>query len=91
MFENNELITLLLSIPVLIFLLRRRRNFLAMPRIRILIGSFVLFLLARICTNAEGIALRSELNLLEHASYFIASASLCVWTVLRFHDSDVAI
>jgi hypothetical protein len=79
MVQENELITLLLGIGVLVFAVSNRLRLQRLPEWKFLVGALGLLFLGWILTILEGFFWESALNLLEHISYAASSVLLALW------------
>jgi hypothetical protein len=80
--QENEAVTLLLSVGVAIFIAQNRSRLTLLPYHRLVIGSFLVLLAARILTILEGYCYEEILNFAEHICYSISVLQLAVWTWL---------
>lgn len=78
-FAENEIISLLLGLGILFFYLANLRRIQEFPGYRLLLGSFLAYLLALIFTVLEGVLWRQGFNLLEHLGYLASAALLAGW------------
>lgn len=79
MIQQNEIIMLLLSVGVLIFILFNRQQLQHLPASKNLIIGFYLLLAGRILTILEGLFLGELLNFLEHVCYAGSAVLIAVW------------
>lgn len=79
MIQQNELITFLVSVGVMLFILFNRRRIMEIPAAPILLFSFTALFAGWMLTLAEGIVLPALMNLLEHACYAASSLGAAVW------------
>ncbi|HDP70378.1 MAG TPA: hypothetical protein ENN38_06185 [Actinobacteria bacterium] len=84
MIQENELITLLLWVGLLIFILTGRSRLKRLLSSEILIMGFCAFLAGRILTVLEGFFWGDLLNFLEHGFNAVGSVSLLVWCLRVF-------
>ena len=80
MFEENEVVMLLIGFGVFLFGLLQRQQLRHLTRASLLATSYCFLLLAWISTVAEGFVFPVALNLLEHLSYALSACLLCIWT-----------
>ena len=78
--EENEIIMLVLSIVVLVFIKIYKKNIRQVKGFRLLFSSFLFFLFACFCTNLEIFIWPSYLNLLEHLSYTTSVILMFLWS-----------
>ncbi|MFO8018633.1 MAG: hypothetical protein R6U96_08360 [Promethearchaeia archaeon] len=81
MIETNELITLFIGIGTCIFIVTKYSNLINLPKLKLLVSSFSIFLLGWVLTILEGIFYQDLLNMVEHLCYFSASLLLVIWIV----------
>ena len=79
MFEEREIITLLLGVAVLTFILWRRKELNNLPHINILLAGYSAFLAGWLFTVAESLLWHDALNVLEHLSIAAGSVFLLAW------------
>lgn len=79
MFEESELITLLITMGVGFFLLVMRKIIPTLPSYRFLVLSFGFYLIAKVCTVLEGFFWEGLLNTLEHLSTILFCAVFFGW------------
>jgi hypothetical protein len=91
--QENEVVTLVLGIGVLLFLANQARRFGSFPRLRVFLAGFLALMAAWIFTILEGDApgegtppppLFVLFNTLEHIGYALSSVLLSVWCWLVF-------
>jgi len=82
MFEESELISLLITLGGSFFLWATRRIIINLPFHRLLLVSFGFYLFSKICTVLEGFFWESALNSLEHICS-VASCAVFFWWCLR--------
>ena len=73
--QENEIVTLLIGIAILVFILTNRQQMKRIPSVKLLVGAFGALLAGWILTNAETYFWKETLNLAEHICY--ATGSLC--------------
>lgn len=81
MFEESELITLLIAFGVAWFLLSARKAIISLPSYRFLLLGFVFYLVSKISTVLEGFVWESFFNPLEHISTVLFYALLFWWSL----------
>ena len=79
MMQENEIITLLLGIGVMIFILANKQKVKRIPAAKILIAGFYVLLAGWVLTVLEGLFWRELLNVLEHICYTASSILMAVW------------
>lgn len=78
-FAENEIVSLLLGLGLLFFFQANLKRLQEFPGYRLLLGSFLAYLLALSFTMLEGVAWRTGFNLLEHLGYLASAALLAGW------------
>ncbi len=79
MVQRSEVISVVLSIGVLLFILQQRSNLITIPGWRVLLLSFIVYFAGCVLTIAEGFFLADVLNCLEHLCYAGSSVLLAWW------------
>ena len=79
MIQQNEIITLICSIGVLIFIHGYRSYLWRVPRSRLLIASYSLLVAGWTATVLEGYIWPATLNLFEHLCHAVAAIILVFW------------
>lgn len=79
MLEEREVVALLLTIGVLIFLLVNRARIRELPAAPLLLAAFGVLLGSRILTVLEGFLFRDYLDLAEHVCYAVSAVLLAMW------------
>ncbi len=79
MFQQNEVITLLLGLGASVFLAAYWRRLEGFPGRGLFVGSYAVLLAGLVFTVAEGVVLPKLLNLLEHVCYALSSGMLALW------------
>jgi hypothetical protein len=79
MFQENELVMLLLGVGVLVFTLGNRFRLKRLPASKILCTGFYMLLAGWILTVLEGFCWKGVLNYLEHMCYAGSSLLMAVW------------
>ena len=79
MIQENEIITLLLGIGVMIFILANKQKVKRIPAAKILIAGFYVLLAGWVLTILEGLFWREFINVLEHICYTSSSILMAVW------------
>lgn len=86
-YQENEIIMLILSVGVLIFILIYRRQILRMPASPLLLAAFGTLVAASIFTILEGLPLGKLFKLLEHVLYALGSVLLACYVFQVFNRS----
>ncbi|MBN2858616.1 MAG: hypothetical protein JXN63_09475 [Candidatus Delongbacteria bacterium] len=81
MIQENEIITLVLFIALMLFMAFNRKKLKDFPGIKIFMASSILLFLSVICTVAEGFLLEDELNILEHLFRSVSALLLVFWSM----------
>ncbi len=79
MVQSSEVISLVLSVGVLLFIVQQRSNLTVIPEWRVLLSSYIVCLLGCALTVAEGFFLADAMNCLEHISYAVSAVLLAWW------------
>ena len=79
MFQQNEVITLLLGLGASVFLAAYWRRLEGFPAKGLFAGSYAALLMGWVFTVAEGFVFPRLLNVLEHVCYALSSGLLAVW------------
>lgn len=79
MIQENEIITLLLGIGVMIFILANKNRVKRIQAAKILIAGFYVLLAGWVLTILEGLFWREFINVLEHICYTSSSILMAVW------------
>ena len=82
MIQENEIVTLVLGLGLLIFVGIQRRQVRQFPRVGLFLGGVVVLLAAWVFTVAEGFCYSRVFNTLEHLGYAVSSAALALWCFL---------
>jgi len=77
--QENEVVTLLLSIGVLVFVLLNRSQLGSLPLHRLIVGAFLALIAGQVLTILEGLRFGEVLNLAEHVCYAVSALLLAVW------------
>jgi predicted ABC-type exoprotein transport system permease subunit len=78
MYQENELITFIIVLGILVFLLANRKR-IDILMDRYLLLSFFFYIAASVFTVVESFLLPSLLNILEHVSILLHSVFFTVW------------
>ena len=79
MIQENEAVTLLLSVGVAIFIAQNRSRLTSVPYCRLVISSFLALLAARVLTILEGYWYEEIFNFAEHICYSLSVVQLTAW------------
>lgn len=79
MLEEREVVALLLTVGVLVFLLVNRARIHRLPSSGLLVASFGVLFVGRLLTVLEGFLYRDLLDLVEHVCYAGSAVLLAVW------------
>lgn len=79
MIQENEVVLLILSIGVFIFIVGNRLQLKKFPASKILIAGFLVFFTGWILTVLENFLWENFLNLMEHICYIGGSVLTAVW------------
>jgi len=88
MFQENEFISCILMVGVVLFVLVNYRAVVRIPRRNVLLSALLFFLLSDIFTIAEGFWLEAVFNALEHICYAASLLFLAVWCRLIYYHKD---
>ena len=86
MVQENEIITLVLGLGVLIFVLGNHSQLKRFHGMKVLVAGYLLALTAWILTILEGFWMKDFCNLLEHLCYAGSSLLMVVWLWKIFFD-----
>ena len=89
MIQENEIILLILSIGIFIFILLNRSRLKHLPESKILIVGFFTFLTGWIMTVVEGFFWEDFLNIIEHICYIGGAVLLIVWCWKIFGRKEI--
>lgn len=84
MIQEVEIIRLLISLGVLIFLFLRRDQLRVIPFSRLLMTGYLLLVIGWVLTILEGFILPDFLNVIEHICYASSSILLAIWCIMIF-------
>ena len=79
MIQQNEIITLIISIAVWVFIFINRIKLNNLPSIKLLLTSFLLLSSGWILTILEGFFWGEILNLIEHVCYAVSALTIAFW------------
>lgn len=88
MIQENELITLLISIGAVIFISINYSKLKPLPALEILLLGLSILLIGWVLTIIEGFFLNEFFNLLEHICYMISSVLIAVWFWIAFKNKN---
>ncbi len=86
MVEENELLTLLVALAVVVFVVVNRAGLTALPRSNLSMAAFFSLAAGLTFTVLEGLMWRDGFNVLEHACYAASSILLAVWVWLILRE-----
>ncbi|MDO9462769.1 MAG: hypothetical protein Q7J61_03075 [Deltaproteobacteria bacterium] len=89
MVQENEVVTLLLGVGVLVFVIANRLQLQRLPGSRILISGFYVYLGGRILTVLEGFFWGEFLNFLEHLCSAGSNVLVAIWCWRVFRKGEV--
>ncbi len=81
MYQENEILTLVLGIFVAIFIIYYNSQTKDLPFRKYLLAAYYLLLWGWFCTVAEGFVWYSFFNYSEHISYALGSVFLFIWSL----------
>ncbi len=90
MAQENEIVTLLLGLGILIFILANRAELHRLPSARTLLAGYYVLVGAWVLTILEGFVWPTLLNLLEHAAYAVSAVLLATWFWRVFRQGEAA-
>lgn len=79
MIQENEIVTLVLSIGICLFIIHNRSQLVELPFHNLVIGAFVALLTGQVLTVLEGFWYEETFNFLEHVCYAASSLLLAAW------------
>lgn len=79
MFQENEVISCILTVGVVLFVLVNYRTVARIPRSSFLLVALLFFLLSNVFTICEGLWLEPYFNALEHLCYVTSLVFLAGW------------
>lgn len=88
MIQENELLTLLVAVGVLVFAVSNREGLRELPRAGLCRLAFMLLVAGLTFTVLEGVFWEHILNLLEHICYGASSVTLAIWVWLVFKGAS---
>jgi hypothetical protein len=86
MFQENEIVMLVIGLGTLMFIYFNHHQLKRLPSSGLLLGSFYVFSTGWLFTVLEGFFLGNVLNYLEHISYAASSILLVIWCRRTFHS-----
>lgn len=89
MISENEVVTLLLGVGVLVFIGINRMELRRLPESKTLIAAVGMFTAGWMFTILEGFSWEGFLNFLEHGSYAAGSILVAVWSWKLFGRREV--
>lgn len=84
MFQENEVISCILTVGVVLFVLVNYHAVVRIPRSNFLLLSLLFFLLSNLFTILEGFWLEDFFNALEHICYAVYLLLLAIWCKLIY-------
>ncbi len=84
MYQDNEIIMLILGLSVFIFVIIRRHEVIRIPVAGPLMASFAVLVAAYLFTVLEGPFYPRLFNLIEHICYAVSSILLAVYAYIAF-------
>ena len=84
--EENELLTLLVALAVVVFVAVNRSGLTALPRSSLSVSAFFFLAAGLTFTVLEGLVWRDGFNVLEHTCYAASSILLAVWVWLILRE-----
>ncbi len=87
MYQQNEIVMLLLGVGVLIFAIRNRKGLKRLPSCIILMTAFYLLLVTWLATVLEGFIWNTFFNLVEHVGLAASSVLTTIWCWKAFTDN----
>ena len=78
-YQENELLTLLIAVGVLIFIVSNGASLRELPRSRFFVSAYAILVAGWTLTVLEGIFWKAQFNFLEHACYATSSVLLALW------------
>ena len=79
MIQQNEILTMLVTLGVVLYIIINRRALTRIPGFKILFVSFLVLFVGLVLTIAEGFFLGHLMNVLEHLCYAVSSLLAAVW------------
>lgn len=80
--KENEVVMLLLSLCVLVFIVLNIKSIVKIRHWQILLGAYISLVTASISTNLESYFYSDIYNMIEHISYAISGLLILVWILL---------
>ena len=88
MFQENEIVMLVLGAGVLVFILWKRTRLKRIPASKVLISGFCVLLAGWVATVLEGVLWGSYLNVLDHLCYAGSSVLLAIWCGMALRGEE---
>jgi hypothetical protein len=88
MLQENEVISCILTVGVVLFVLVNYRAVTRLPCSAVLLWSLLFFLLSNVFTVCEDLWLEQLFNVLEHLCYTITLILLALWCGLAYRQKD---
>lgn len=80
MFEEREVITLLLGVGALALAVKNRRTLAYLHSLTLLLASLSLLIFGWVSTVLEGLQAGAVFDSVEHACYGLSSLAIAIWT-----------
>lgn len=87
--QENELITIMIALGVLIFIIAHYTALRKLPNFKILISSFYVLVASWILTILESFFFPAFFNLLEHIGYALSAILLALWLLPISKNQEV--
>ncbi len=87
MIHENELVMLLLSLGVAVFIILKSHTFRMFPGWKLLFAAFLFFAAGSLFTVIETFFFNNFFNHMEHISYFMSGLSILIWCFSAFTDA----
>jgi hypothetical protein len=79
MFEQREVITLMLGVGVVLFVIRERQTLKSVRNWHLLLSAFLLLFLSLTCSVVEVLIWEPQINLLQHIASALSAIALAAW------------
>jgi peptidoglycan/LPS O-acetylase OafA/YrhL len=79
MIHENELVMLLLSLGVAVFIILKRQRFRQFPGWQLFLAAFLFFAAASVFTVIETFFFNNFFNYMEHFCYFMNGLTILIW------------
>jgi hypothetical protein len=84
MFEQREVITLLLAIGVLVFIAIQRETLKSVPNWPVLLTSFLFLLTSLTCSVVEALIWETLIDSIQHLCSGLSAVCMAIWCKLTF-------